>query len=151
ADARRLAGREVPREQGRGLAPHRVPRRRLRRGARVGEGARPPRDRRGAPSRQPGHDGRVRAPQDRVRHPDRTRTGVTPCVDSGQFLYPYRRTAGWATEQRVRWPTLSGRMPVPFPSEAEVLLRPPDAEEVRIIAGGVTGAVAQDGKLTSLQ
>ncbi len=42
-------------------------------------------------------------------------------------------------------------MPVPFPSPAEVRLGPPDAEEVRVIAGGVAGAVQVDGELTSLQ
>ncbi|MCU1468326.1 MAG: hypothetical protein JWM72_4254 [Actinomycetia bacterium] len=42
-------------------------------------------------------------------------------------------------------------MPVPFPSEAEVLLQPPDASEARIIAGGVAAAVAPESGLTSLQ
>jgi hypothetical protein len=42
-------------------------------------------------------------------------------------------------------------MPVPFPSDSEVLLQPPDAAEVRIIAGGVAAAVAPSGGLTSLQ
>jgi hypothetical protein len=42
-------------------------------------------------------------------------------------------------------------MPVPFPSDTEVLLAPPDAAEVRTIAGGVAGAVAIDGRLNSLQ
>jgi hypothetical protein len=40
---------------------------------------------------------------------------------------------------------------VPFPSEADVNLNKPDAAEARVIAGGVAGAVAQDGQLTSLQ
>ena len=42
-------------------------------------------------------------------------------------------------------------MPVPLPSDAEVLLEPPDAAEARIIAGGVAAAVAPVGGLTSLQ
>ena len=76
--ARRLAGREVPRDQGRRAAPRRVPRRRLRRGARVGEGARLPCHRRAAAARQPGNDGRVRAPEDGVRHAHRARPGIAP-------------------------------------------------------------------------
>jgi hypothetical protein len=42
-------------------------------------------------------------------------------------------------------------MPVPFPSEGEVLLQPPDASETRLIAGAVAGAIAPAGGLTSLQ
>lgn len=42
-------------------------------------------------------------------------------------------------------------MPVPLPSESEVLLLPPDAAEARIIAGGVAAAVAPGEGLTSLQ
>jgi hypothetical protein len=42
-------------------------------------------------------------------------------------------------------------MPVPLPTEDEVLLLPPDAAEARIIAGGVAAAVAPDSQLTSLQ
>jgi len=42
-------------------------------------------------------------------------------------------------------------MPVPIPDEEHALQRPPDAAEARIIAGGVAGAIAPDGKLTSLQ
>jgi ubiquinone biosynthesis protein Coq4 len=42
-------------------------------------------------------------------------------------------------------------MPVPFPTATEVNLERPDAAEARTIAGGVAGAVAVDGKLTSLQ
>jgi hypothetical protein len=42
-------------------------------------------------------------------------------------------------------------MPVPFPSAADERLGPPDAEEARVIAGGVVGAVAVNGELTSLQ
>jgi hypothetical protein len=42
-------------------------------------------------------------------------------------------------------------MPVPLPTDAEVLLVPPDAAEARIIAGGVAAAVGPDGQLTSLQ
>jgi hypothetical protein len=42
-------------------------------------------------------------------------------------------------------------MPVPFPSDSEVLLQPPDASEARVIAGGVAAAVAPSGGLTSLQ
>jgi hypothetical protein len=42
-------------------------------------------------------------------------------------------------------------MPVPFPTAVEVDLRPPDAAETRVIAGGVAGAVAVDGELSSLQ
>ena len=34
------------------------------------------RDRRGAAAGEPGHDGRVRAPQGRLRHPDRAGPGV---------------------------------------------------------------------------
>ena len=123
ADARRLDRRQVPRRQGRGSPPHRLPRRRLRAGARVGEGARPPGDRRGAPPRQPGHDRRVRAPEDRVRHPDRARPGVT----------------------------CRAAMPVPIPSDADALQQPPDAAEARLIAGAVAGAIAPAGGLTSLQ
>jgi hypothetical protein len=43
------------------------------------------------------------------------------------------------------------RMPVPLPSDSEVLLLPPDATEARIIAGGVAAAVAPSEGLTSLQ
>ena len=42
-------------------------------------------------------------------------------------------------------------MPVPLPSDAEALLRPPDAAETRLIAGAVAGAIAPGGELTSLQ
>ncbi len=42
-------------------------------------------------------------------------------------------------------------MPVPIPTSAEAKQGPPDAEEARIIAGGVAGAVAVDGQFTSLQ
>jgi hypothetical protein len=42
-------------------------------------------------------------------------------------------------------------MPVPFPSDTDVRLTPPDAEEVRIMVGGVAAAVAPGGQLTSLQ
>ncbi|HTL84958.1 MAG TPA: hypothetical protein VL856_07240 [Acidimicrobiia bacterium] len=42
-------------------------------------------------------------------------------------------------------------MPVPFPSEADVRLTPPDAEEVRVMVGGVAAAVAPGGELTGLQ
>jgi hypothetical protein len=42
-------------------------------------------------------------------------------------------------------------MPVPLPSETNVLLQPPDAAEARTIAGGVAAAVAPPGGLTSLQ
>lgn len=42
-------------------------------------------------------------------------------------------------------------MPVPLPSDAEVLLQPPDAAETRVIAGGVAAAIAPAGGLTSLQ
>src|SRR4051812_10587243 len=42
-------------------------------------------------------------------------------------------------------------MPVPFPSDGEVLLLPPDASETRLIAGAVAGAIAPAGGLTSLQ
>ena len=42
-------------------------------------------------------------------------------------------------------------MPVPLPSDADVLLQPPDAAEARIIAGGVAAAIAPAGGLTSLQ
>ncbi|HEX5096265.1 MAG TPA: hypothetical protein VFX21_09635 [Acidimicrobiia bacterium] len=40
---------------------------------------------------------------------------------------------------------------MPLPSPAEALQRPPDAEEVRVIVGGVVGAVSPDGQLTHLQ
>jgi hypothetical protein len=43
------------------------------------------------------------------------------------------------------------RVPVPFPTAETVNLTPPDAMESRTIAGGVAGAVAGDGPLTSLQ
>ncbi len=42
-------------------------------------------------------------------------------------------------------------MPVPLPSAEEVLLRPPDAAEARVVAGGVVAAVAPAGGLTNLQ
>jgi hypothetical protein len=42
-------------------------------------------------------------------------------------------------------------MPVPLPSEAEALRRPPDAAEARVVAGGVAAAVEPAGGLTSLQ
>jgi len=42
-------------------------------------------------------------------------------------------------------------MPVPFPTESELKLGPPDAQEARIIAGGCAGAVEPAGGLTSLQ
>ena len=42
-------------------------------------------------------------------------------------------------------------MPVPFPTDEEVRLDPPDAAEARIIAGGVAAAIAPDGGLTGLQ
>jgi hypothetical protein len=42
-------------------------------------------------------------------------------------------------------------MPVPLPAAAEVKVGPPDAMESRVIAGGIAGAVAVDGHLTSLQ
>ena len=44
---RRLPGGQVPGQQGRGTSPHRVPGRRLRRRAPVGQGRRRPGDRRG--------------------------------------------------------------------------------------------------------
>ncbi len=65
-----------PREAGRGPAPRRLPRRRLRRGAGGDDGRRGDADRRGAPTRQPGHDRRLRPPQGQLRHPDRARPGV---------------------------------------------------------------------------
>src|SRR3954449_11463084 len=46
---------------------------------------------------------------------------------------------------------LSAAMPVPFPDPGAVYLSPPDAAEARIIAGGVAGAAAPAGVLTSLQ
>ena len=42
-------------------------------------------------------------------------------------------------------------MPVPLPSEADVLLLPPDAAETRLIAGAVAAAIAPTSGLTSLQ
>ena len=42
-------------------------------------------------------------------------------------------------------------VPVPFPSTDVENLERPDAAEARLIAGGVAGAVASDGVLTSLQ
>jgi hypothetical protein len=42
-------------------------------------------------------------------------------------------------------------MPIPLPSDSEVLLQPPDAAEARLIAGGVAAAVAPSDGLTSLQ
>jgi hypothetical protein len=42
-------------------------------------------------------------------------------------------------------------MPVDLPAPGTEKLTPPDAEEARIIAGGVAGAVAVDGQLSSLQ
>ena len=68
-DPRRLAGREVAREEGRGHPPRRLPGRRLRRGARAGEGPGPPGDRRRAPPREPGHHGRVHPPEERRSAP----------------------------------------------------------------------------------
>jgi hypothetical protein len=42
-------------------------------------------------------------------------------------------------------------VPVPFPTEVELRLSPPDAAEARTIVGGVAGAVAPGPELTSLQ
>jgi hypothetical protein len=42
-------------------------------------------------------------------------------------------------------------MPVPFPTESDVLLTRPDADEVAFTARGVASAVAPDGGLTDLQ
>ena len=42
-------------------------------------------------------------------------------------------------------------MPVPIPSDADALQRPPDAAEARLIAGAVAGGIAPAGGLTSLQ
>jgi hypothetical protein len=42
-------------------------------------------------------------------------------------------------------------MPVPIPSDADALQRPPDAAETRLIAGAVAGAIAPATGLTSLQ
>src|SRR5258706_16115849 len=42
-------------------------------------------------------------------------------------------------------------MVVPLPAPGTEKLEPPDAAEARVIAGGVAGAVAIDGRLTSLQ
>jgi hypothetical protein len=42
-------------------------------------------------------------------------------------------------------------MPIPFPKVGQEKLAPPDAAEARLIAGGVAGATAGAGGLTSLQ
>jgi hypothetical protein len=42
-------------------------------------------------------------------------------------------------------------VPVPFPSDDAVLLTPPDAAEVAVLARGVVGAVTPTGGLTTLQ
>jgi hypothetical protein len=42
-------------------------------------------------------------------------------------------------------------MPVPLPAPDDAKLGPPDAEEVRLIVGGVAAAVAPGGELTALQ
>jgi hypothetical protein len=42
-------------------------------------------------------------------------------------------------------------MPVPFPTADTVKLDRPDAEEVRVMVGGVAAAIAPDGQLTGLQ
>src|SRR6478672_2758333 len=42
-------------------------------------------------------------------------------------------------------------MPIPFPKVGQEKLVPPDAAEARLIAGGVAGATAGAGGLTSLQ
>ena len=42
-------------------------------------------------------------------------------------------------------------MPVPFPTEGQAKVDPPDAAEARLIAGGVAAAVTPAGGLTSLQ
>jgi hypothetical protein len=42
-------------------------------------------------------------------------------------------------------------MPTPLPTVSEVLLHPPDAAEVAVLARGITTAVAPDGGLTHLQ
>src|SRR3954462_9953581 len=47
--------------------------------------------------------------------------------------------------------TFDGEMPTPLPAVSEVLLRPPDAAEVGILARGITTAVAPAGGLTHLQ
>jgi hypothetical protein len=42
-------------------------------------------------------------------------------------------------------------VPVPFPSESEVNLEPPSADEVRLMCRGIVGAVAPPGGLTPVQ
>ena len=42
-------------------------------------------------------------------------------------------------------------MPVPFPSDADVNMSPPDAMEARVIAGGIAAAIEPAGGLTGLQ
>src|SRR5690606_26291812 len=58
----------------------RLPRRRLRCGARGDGRRRRHADRPGATAGQPRHDGRVRAPEGQLRHADRARAGVTAGV-----------------------------------------------------------------------
>ncbi len=75
-------------------------------GVGVGEGARPPGHRRGAPPRQPGHDGRVRASEDGVRDVDRARPGVT-CGPRCRFRFPSDADVLLAAARRGRGPDRS--------------------------------------------
>src|SRR5690606_9943463 len=76
-DPPRLPDREGDRQARRGPAPRRLPRRRLRRRAGRDGGRRGDADRPRATPRQPGDDGRLRAPQGQLRDPDRARPGVS--------------------------------------------------------------------------
>ena len=62
----------------------------------------PPGDRRGAPARQPGHDRRVRAPEDRLRHPHRARPGVSPASGPVTCRPRYASGGGGLIRQRAR-------------------------------------------------
>ena len=88
AEPPRLDGREVPRDEGRGHPPRRLPRRRLRGRARRGEGERPPRDRRGS---------RARAAAAR---PSRSCTRRPPSAPSSSWSRSRARPLTWFTLRR---------------------------------------------------
>ena len=110
---RRLAGGQVPREEGRGHPPRRLPGGRLRPGPPVGEGPRRAGHRRGAASRVAGDDRGLRASQGGVRHADRARPGV-----AARRWTPPRRLAGPPPDR--------AEPPVESPSIGVPSIRPAD-------------------------
>ena len=76
-DPRRLAGGQVPREAGRGPAPRRLPGRRLRRGARGGEGRRAAGSSTRSPARAPAARPSPSSTRRALRHPHRAGPGVS--------------------------------------------------------------------------